>query len=273
MASRKAEKNRSSMMSFQANGSWVCASSLPRLPGTAPQGGGNSAQSKPERPDQRGISEQPPRTGCHSPSSSPRATLRRYARDPGSPPTPARLGRQTDASGTRHPPAVAVLGTRRFYFQASSCKETELWVHSSHPSSRKNFTSDSKQEFTPRRNYPSPPQPVRSPLHPPNGTYSRRLPAPGKGAGSGVRDPLAGWRARRRASCHLVVPHAEVSVQRLRSRGGPGPRGGAALRRRLRAAGRRRLLRLLLLLLRGPLLLAAEAAVHEQQAGAHGGER
>lgn len=71
----------------------------------------------------------------------------------------------------------------------------------------------------------------------------------------------------------LVVPHAEVSVQRLRSRGGPGPRGGAALRRRLRAAGRRRLLRLLLLLLRGPLLLAAEAAVHEQQAGAHGGER
>lgn len=93
-------------------------------------------------------------------------------------------------------------------------------------------------------------------------------PSPGEGAGSGVRDPQAGWRARWRASCHLVVPHAEVSVQRLRSRGGPGPRGGAALRRRLRAAGRR-----CLLLLRGPLLLAAEAAVHEQQAGAHGGER
>lgn len=68
----------------------------------------------------------------------------------------------------------------------------------------------------------------------------------------------------------LVVRHAKVSVQRPRSRRGPGARGGAALRRRLRAAGRRCLL---LLLLRGTLLLAAQAAVHEQQAGAHGGER
>lgn len=121
----------------------------------------------------------------------------------------------------------------------------------------------------------SPPYPSRStPLQPANGTYSQRLPAPGKGEGSGVRDLQAEWPAGWRACCHLVVRHAEVSVQWPRSRGDPGARLGAALRRRQRAAGGRRLLLLLLLLLlRGPLLLAAEAAVHEQQAGAHGGER
>lgn len=68
----------------------------------------------------------------------------------------------------------------------------------------------------------------------------------------------------------LVVHHAEVSVQWPRSRGGLRARRGAALCRPPRAEGRRCLL---LLLLRGPLLLASEAAVHEQQAGAHGGER
>lgn len=69
--------------------------------------------------------------------------------------------------------------------------------------------------------------------------------------------------------CHLVVGHAEVPVQRPRWRGGREARLGAAVRRGLRAAGRRRRG----LRWRGPLLLAAEAAVHEQQAGAHGGER
>jgi hypothetical protein len=82
-----------------------------------------------------------------------------------------------------------------------------------------------------------------------------------------VRDPQAEWRAGR----HLVVRHTEVSVQLPRSRGGCDARLGTALCGGLRATCRRRLL--LLLLLRGPLLLAAEAAVHEQQAGAHGGER
>lgn len=98
--------------------------------------------------------------------------------------------------------------------------------------------------------------------------------SPGKGTGSAVRDPQAGSRAGWQASCHLVVRHAKISIQRPRSYGGPGARRGAALRRRLRAAGRLLLVLVLrLLLLRGTLLLAAEAAVQEQQAGAHGGER
>ena len=81
-----------------------------------------------------------------------------------------------------------------------------------------------------------------------------------------------GWEGRR-TSCHLVVCYTEVSFELPGSCGGGSTWLGTALHK-LRAASRgcRLLLLLLLLLLRGPLLLAAEAAVHEQQAGAHGSE-
>lgn len=74
------------------------------------------------------------------------------------------------------------------------------------------------------------------------------------------------------AAAHLVLQDADVALQES----GPDGERWAVLAASRRAAGHRR--HLLLLLLPPPRLrvapaAASDAAVHEQQAGAHGGER
>lgn len=153
------------------------------------------------RRDQRGIFEQRPRTGCCSPSSFRRANAPAVTRAIPALLTPGSdSAAKPDASGTQHPPAAAALGTRRYYFQGRFLLGNLALGPLVSPLFPEKLYLRLQQEFTPRRNYPTPPQWVRSPFQPPSGTYSRRLPAPGKGQAQVCGIPrLGGVRAGERA--------------------------------------------------------------------------
>lgn len=191
------------------------------------------------RRDQRGIFEQRPRTGCCSPSSFRRANAPAVTRAIPALLTPGRdLAAKPDASGTQHPPAAAALGTRRYYFQGRFLLGNLALGPLVSPLFPEKLYLRLQQEFTPRRNYPTPPQWVRSPFQPPSGTYSRRLPAPGKGQAQvcGIPRSLASELSPCGPSRRGIRPAAAVPRGPGASGGGCSPPTAARCRSPLPAA-------------------------------------